>query len=219
MAVVRQRYLFLTHNKMSKIHKVFIENQSVVRRIVAKYRSNKEDVEDLVQDTFLKCFAADLKQTIHDPKAFIFRVAKNVAISEAKRKRHSTTHSIEDLGGIEVYEDVRQVSPERQVEEKRKLVLFSHALAELPPELRCALVMRKIDGLKFKQIATRLGVSVSTVEKRVATALLRCNSYLREQGHDFCENSPSQVKENQNKLKVIVAVSENSDERAEGGER
>lgn len=185
----------------------------MVRRIVAKYRSNKEDIEDLMQDTFLKCFAADIKQTIHDPKAFIFRVAKNVAISEAKKKRHSTTNSIEDFGGIEVYEDERQVSPERQAENKRKLLLFSYALAELPPEMSRALVMRKIDGLRFKQIATRLGVSVSTVEKRVATALLRCNGYLREQGYDFSENALNQTQGSSIDSKGVPAVSKHSNER------
>ena len=180
----------------------------MVRRIIAKYRSNKEDIEDLVQDTFLKCFAADIKQTIHDPKAFIFRVAKNTAISEAKKKRHSTTQSIEDLGGIEVYKDEGQVSLERHIEEKRRLILFSHALAELPPELRRALVMRKVEGLKMNQIATRLDVSVSTIEKRVASALLLCNSYLREQGYDFTSNTSNHSKETSVVSKVVAKATE-----------
>ncbi|PHR92442.1 MAG: RNA polymerase subunit sigma-24 [Robiginitomaculum sp.] len=169
---------------MSKIYKAFQENEASIRRIVAKYRWRKEDVDDLTQETFLKSFAAEIKQEILNPKAFLFRVAKNVAISEVKKKRHSTTDFVEDLGGMEVYKDERHISAEDQLDARQKLFVFSQALATLPPECSRALIMRKIDGLKFKQIALRLDVSVSTIEKRVATALLRCNAYLKKNGYD-----------------------------------
>jgi len=174
---------------MSKIFYAFKENEVVIRRIVAKYRPGKEDVEDLMQETFIKCFAADLKETIRDPKAFILRVAKNVAISEAKRKRHSTTTIVEDYEGPEVYEGEEDVSLDSQLYDRRQLSAFLMVLAELPVEQQRALVMRKVEGLKFKQIATRLDVSVSTVEKRVAAALLYCQDRLRQHGYDLSEFS------------------------------
>lgn len=169
---------------MSKIYKAFQENEATIRRIVAKYRWKKEDIDDLTQETFLKSFAAEIKQEILNPKAFLFRVAKNVAISEAKRKRHVTTDSVEDLGGMDVYKDERHISAEDQLDSRQKLDVFSQAVATLPPKYSRALIMRKVDGLKFKQIALRLDVSVSTVEKRVAAALVRCNAYFKEKGYD-----------------------------------
>lgn len=174
---------------MSKVIRTFKENELVIRRIVAKYRSGREDVEDLMQETFIKCFAADLKETIRDPKAFVLRVAKNVAISEAKRKRHSTTIIVEDYECLEVYDGKETVSLENQLYDRRQLSCFSMVVAELPAEQRQALAMRKVEGLKFKQIATRLDVSVSTVEKRVAAALLFCQDRLREHGYDLSEFS------------------------------
>jgi len=172
---------------MSEIYKVFKENEAIIRRVVAKYRPYKEDIEDLMQETFVKCFAASIDHKILDPRAFILKVAKNVAISEAKRKRHSTTNSIEDLNDIEVYEDKSAVSFDDQINDHRKLAIFTKVLAELPTELQRALIMRKIEGLKFKQIATRLDVSVSTVEKRVALALVRCSDRLRAQGYNLAK--------------------------------
>lgn len=172
---------------MSEIYKAFRENEEIVRKIVARYRPHKEDIEDLLQETFVKCFAASLDYKIIDPRAFIFKVARNLAISEAKRKRHSTTNSIEDFVGLDVYEDKSVVSLEAQVYDQRKLAIFTRVLAELPDDLRRALIMRKIEGLKFKQIATRLDVSVSTIEKRVAAALLQCNDKLRARGYNLSE--------------------------------
>ena len=183
----------------------------MIRRIISRYRSGKEDIDDLTQETFLKCFAAEMKQDIQDPQRFVFKVAKNVAISEAKRKRHATTDSIEDLGGMEVYVDEEQISAEDQLHSRQKLFALTRALAELPPEQGRALLMRKVEGLKFKQIAIRLDVSVSTVEKRVAAALIGCNNYLRQNGYDpadFGQMTP--VK--QNELGVATLISNNTNE-------
>ncbi|GAB5459339.1 MAG: RNA polymerase sigma factor [Henriciella sp.] len=174
---------------MSSISEIYADNETIIRQIIAKYRPNKDDVDELAQETFLKCFAASLRQKIRDPKALLFRVAKNVAISEARRKRHSTTVSFEDSEGSGVLIDETQIPADEALHSRRKLSVFVLALECLPEEQRRALLMRKIDGLRFKQIATRLGVSVSTVEKRVASALLHCNAYLRDKGYDPSEFS------------------------------
>lgn len=172
---------------MTRMLKTFLANEAIVRRIIAKYRPNKDDVDDLAQEAFLKCYAASLKEEIRDAKALLFRVAKNVAISESRRKRYSVTSSIEDSGGTDVFTDMRQVPVDDALHSRKKLAVFVRALSTLPEVQRRALLMRKFEGLKFKQIATRLGVSVSTVEKRVASALLQCDAYMREQGYGLAD--------------------------------
>lgn len=174
---------------MSRLLHAFLEYETTLRRVVARYRRRREDVDDLVQEAFLRSFAANEKEEIRNPKAFLVRVARNLAISDAKRKEHSATEFFEDSGGSDVFTDERYGSVEDQVDGRRKLFVLSQAVASLKPELRQALLMRKIEKLKFKQIATRLGVSVSTVEKRVAAALIACNAYLRDQGYDPAEFS------------------------------
>lgn len=159
----------------------------MIRRVIAKYRARKEDVDDLAQDAFLKGFAAEATQEIHNPRAFLLRVARNVAISEARRSRHATTDNVEDFAGMDVFEDKQHVSAEDQLDARQKLLVFAAALETLSPEVRRTLLMRKVEGLKFKQIATRLGVSVSMAEKRVASALVHCNAFLREKGYDPSE--------------------------------
>ena len=71
--------------------------------------------------------------------------------------------------------------------------MFAEAVASLPEEVREAFLMRKMDGLKFKQIALRLDVSVSTVEKRVAAALLHCARHLRRNGYAMDGQGDCQV--------------------------
>lgn len=172
---------------MSKILHAFQQHEKSIKRIFARYCRRREDIEDYTQETFLKAFAAETKTDIQNPKAFLLRVAKNLALSELKRKVNTNTDHIEDSGGAEVLIDERQVSIENQIDGQRKLVVASKVIASLPEHHRQALLMRKMEKLKFKQIATRLNISLSTVEKRVATALVLCNTRLREEGYDPAE--------------------------------
>ena len=59
---------------MSKVFKAFVLNEPAIRRVLARYLSRMEDIEDLAQETFLKCFAAEAKTEIHNPKAFLLQM-------------------------------------------------------------------------------------------------------------------------------------------------
>lgn len=172
---------------MSKIYRVFLQNETAVRRIFARYFREGQEIEDLTQEIFIKCFAAELKTDIREPKAFLLRAAKNLALSERKKKRRTTTDYMEDSGGSEVFVDEEQATADVMLDGQRKLAALSMALASLPPDYRRAFVMRKIQGLKLAQIATRLNVTVRTAQNRVARALVLCEQYLLAQGYEPAE--------------------------------
>lgn len=169
---------------MSKIFDAFQKRKADIRRTVAKYNANPADIDELTQETFLKGFAAELKQEILQPEHLLLRIAKNLSINAAVRKSNTSTKSIEGLTHPSVLEDKMYISQETRLDARQRLFVFSKALANLSPELRRALVLRRIEGLKYKEIATRVNASVSTVEKRVVAAMIDCMVYLREQGYD-----------------------------------
>ncbi|MEM6650528.1 MAG: sigma-70 family RNA polymerase sigma factor, partial [Pseudomonadota bacterium] len=140
---------------MSNIHKTFRHNELTIKRIIARYRPVQEDIDDLAQDVFVKSYAAEREKHILNPKAFIFKTAKHIAISEAKRKRHATTDYIEDFGGTDVYRDEDQLTAEHRLDSRQKFQALLDAIATLSPECRHALILKKIEGLKFKEIAAK----------------------------------------------------------------
>ncbi|MFC7293056.1 RNA polymerase sigma factor [Hirschia litorea] len=172
---------------MSRIFEAFVENENAIRRVVARYCARPEDVDELVQETFLKCFAAELKAEIQEPKHFLLRAAKNTALSEIKKKRNTTTDYLEDSADKDVLVDEGQFSPETRYDGRRKLAVLAMAIGSLSADDQRMLLMRKMEHLKFKQIALRMDVSVSTVQKRVAAALLHCNAFFRSRGYDPIE--------------------------------
>lgn len=169
---------------MSRIYKAFQKQEGAIRRIVRRYRANPADVEELTQETFLKGFAAELETEIRRPEHLLLRIAKNLALQAAQKKSVVMGQSFEDSGTEAIHENEAGESPEATVDARQKLFIVSQALASLAPESRRALILRRVDGLKYKQIATRQNVSVSAVEKRIAAAIIDCRLYLRSHGYD-----------------------------------
>lgn len=168
---------------MSRILQVFLENESALKRYLGRFFPRADDIDDIAQETFLKAFAAESRQDIHAPKAFLFRIAKNTALNEISKKSRTSTEYIEDSGPLDVLEDDSQVPVDDQVCARQKLGAFSDAVASLPTQCRRVFLLRKVYGLSHKEIAERQGISVSTVEKHLANGLLKCSQYLRRQGH------------------------------------
>ena len=65
------------------------------------------------------------------------------------------------------------------------------AVAALPPVCRQVFLLRKFEGMSAKEVASRMKISVSAVEKHVAAGILKCSRYLRELGYDPTEFGPA----------------------------
>lgn len=172
---------------MSKILKAFIENEKAIRRYISRYRSDTHDIEDFTQETFLKGFAAEIRSEIREPKAFLFKIARNIALLDIRKKKRGPTVLIEDFSRSELILDEGQPMADEWLDGRRKLALFAKAVANLPPKCRKAFLMRRVENLHYKQIANRMNISVSAVEKHVTSGLLKCNAYLRDHGYDAAE--------------------------------
>lgn len=172
---------------MSRILDAFLKNERGLRRSLTKFSLRDHDIDDVVQETFIKGFAAELKSDIREPKRFLYRVARNIAISHLRKNKTSPTDALEDFGGADVVLDEAQQSAESLVDSRQKIIVLTEAVAHLPPQCRKAFLMRRVEGLAFKQIAVRMDISVSAVEKYVKTGLLKCNAFLRERGYQPSE--------------------------------
>jgi RNA polymerase sigma-70 factor (ECF subfamily) len=138
------------------------------------------DVEDIVQESYLRIWKSRAAQPIHCAKAFLFRVARHLALNLVDRQRASPVLVVRDLGALAVLEDRPGVVETVGKNEKRRLLV--QALANLPPRCREITVLRKLKGVPQKQIAAQLGIAEKTVEEQVARGVRRCEEYLRRRG-------------------------------------
>lgn len=172
---------------MSDVLTSFLKHKADIKRYLSRFFSRPHDVEDAAQEAFLKAFATEIRTEVRSPKKLLFTAAKHVALNEVQRKASKATDFLEDFDGTPVLVDSDQVGAEEALDGKRKLLAFSQAVASLPPACRQVFLLRKFDGLSHKEIARRLKISVSGVEKHIATGTVKCSRYLRRIGYDPLE--------------------------------
>jgi RNA polymerase sigma factor (sigma-70 family) len=150
------------------LNQVF-HHRTALHRYLGKLTSGAEDIEDLVQETYVRIYALPDYLQVESPKALLFRIAHNLAVERARRQKSQATDTVADL-------------EDEQTDARRRFESFCAAVERLPPLCRRVFVLRKVHKLSPAEISEVLGVSESTIEKHVAKGLVRCRDYLRELG-------------------------------------
>lgn len=151
--------------------------RSVLRRLVASL----SDVDDLVQECYLRILRARERVPIRSSKAFLFTTARNAAHDLHRRRVVANPIALEETDGSCVLTDERPGVAD-SVCHQQELALLAEAIRELPERCRQVFLLRKIQELPQKEIARRLGISESTVETLVAKGAARCADYLHRRG-------------------------------------
>ncbi|MBU0783177.1 MAG: RNA polymerase sigma factor RpoE [Gammaproteobacteria bacterium] len=147
-----------------------------VARLLTRMVRNQEDIEDVVQETFIKAYRAI--GNFRGDSAFytwIYRIAINTAknLLVTQGRRPSTLKESND-GDSETFEDNAALSnidtPESLYQTKQIGEAVNEAMAALPEELRSAIVMREIDGLSYEEIAAAMDCPIGTVRSRIFRA-------------------------------------------------
>ena len=164
-------------DRSRSITEAFIKHETFLKRFISRFLSRPQDIEDVVQDTYLKAFTAEKKQQIQQPKAFLFRVARNAALTEMNKKSRQLMQFVEDYDELGIISD--EASVEEQVLSHEKLGLFCQSALEMPTKCRRVFLMAKVYGMSYKEISAELGIGQSAVEKHVAKGLEICHAYMQ----------------------------------------
>jgi RNA polymerase sigma-70 factor (ECF subfamily) len=127
-----------------------------------------EAADELTQETFVRLARLPLTEPLKDPRSYILHIAKNLARNRGRDARRWATVPLDDETAASLPVDAPQL----------EAVLFRQIMLALPSKLRDVLVLNHVRGMTYLEIATLLGISVKTVEKRMSKALKLCASAL-----------------------------------------
>lgn len=133
------------------------------------------DVEDVVQESYLRIWKTRATHPIQCAKGFLFQVARRLAIDVLRRRESARTDSVADLTALEVAESAPSAA--EGAARNEELWLLAQAFHSLPTRCREVLMLRKIDGLSQKEIAARLGIAEGTVQVQIGRGLRQLEEF------------------------------------------
>lgn len=155
-------------------------HESALRAYLRRAFPIVTDVDNLVQESFVRVVQARCAAEIANVRSYLFTTARHQALALMRRRKIVAIDSTGELEALEIGAEGPGVA--ERVGLKLEIELLSQAIATLPPRCREVLTLRKIDGLSQREIAGRLGISENTVEVQVANGMQRCTKFFRERG-------------------------------------
>ena len=159
------------------VTRVFVRFQRSLLRYLRDLLRRREDAEDVAQETYVRLVhAAPREQSEARMRAFMFKVATNLAYDRFRRRRSRGHQDDTELAALpdETPPAERIVAMEQSVE------IVERALVGLPSRCRQVFLLRVSAELSYDAIAERLGISKRTVEREMQTALDVCQRSLKE---------------------------------------
>lgn len=140
-----------------------------------------QDVNDLVQEAFLRLLKAHDSGPVVNPRAYLFVVSRNLALNQLRHLKYERPQGARELDPLSIMDEVN--SPPESAALKEEFQHLIQAIQSLPERCRQVMTLRKIYGLSQKEVAKKLGVSVHTVEAQGSIGLRKCIAYFRQHGY------------------------------------
>jgi RNA polymerase sigma-70 factor (ECF subfamily) len=140
-----------------------------------------DDDDDLIQEAFLRLQLYCQEKPVEQPEAFLVRTALNLSVDEHRSAYHRLTSAspVESLPLLD-----SRPPPEEILATQQRLQSVRRALEALSPRAREVFLLHRAEGYTYGQIATRLGITVSTVEKHMAKAALFFDAWSETEGRE-----------------------------------
>lgn len=149
-------------------------------RFASRLVGTRSGGEEVAQDAYLKLIGGNVQlASIASPKAYLFTAARHIAFDLRAKSSREWSHRV-DVEDLSLLQDARP-DPSVIIGQRQQLQMLADALNELPKACRTAFFLNRIEGLKHRTIAERLGVSVSMVEKHIVRAFIHCRERMGEE--------------------------------------
>lgn len=139
------------------------------------------EIEDIVQETYVRICQIQQKEHISSPKSFIYTIARNLALDYHKQ---ADTRKVDRVDDPELLDVLGAEEGQDQVFDAvlsgHEFGHFCEAVRQLPLQCRKVFVLKKVYGYSQREIAQHLHISESTVEKHIAVGLKSCMQYMRK---------------------------------------
>ena len=153
---------------------LFVAHLPQLHLAAKKILGTPEQADDVVQDAYVKVVESAGLFQVRQPLAYLFRIVRNLAIDRYRQvAQESRYHTAQDEG-LQV--PTGSDSPEALAIHKQRLLLVANAMARQPERTQLAFELHRLGGLTQREIADRLGISVTLVNFMLRDATVSCRA-------------------------------------------
>ncbi|MCG8525550.1 MAG: sigma-70 family RNA polymerase sigma factor [Opitutales bacterium] len=163
----------------SDYEEVFQHESSLRSWLIARY-PGLEDVDDVVQDAYLKFLKAKKVGPIANPRSYLFVTAGNIVKNRFRHFRVERPKGVSEIDPKLEIDELR--NPLEEISENEEIQLLVKAIKALPKRCRQVITLRKIYGYSMQEVAQILGISTSTVDTQCCVGMKKCAKFLKEHG-------------------------------------
>ncbi len=164
-----------------------LPHEPALRAWLQHRRVDGLETDDVIQETHAVLASLAAVDHIVSPRAYAFQTARSVILRHLRRARIVRIDAIGDIDLLGAAAD--EPSPERHAASRQELRRVTSLIAALPAKCREAFTLRKVEGLSQRDIALRMAISESTVEKHIGRALRTLMDAMKVGGPGASETS------------------------------
>ncbi|MNZ89325.1 RNA polymerase subunit sigma-24 [Pseudomonas sp. FW300-N1A1] len=159
----------------SRFNHVFLAQRVSLLRTLERMVNNHSTAEDLLQETYLRVTRALSERAIDHLEPFVFQTARNLALDHLRARRIQSRTMVEDVP-LEVVQNVAAPlsSAEDAAHAEQMLERLNVSLNQLTPRQQQIFILSRLHGHSYLEIAEKLGVSLSTVQKDLKLIMAIC---------------------------------------------
>ncbi|RBO84666.1 sigma-70 family RNA polymerase sigma factor [Marinomonas aquiplantarum] len=168
----------LVDSKMphAKLHFLYSDHHSWLYTWIRKRLDNHFDAADLAQDTFLRIHSRHNIDKIKEPRPYLATVAKGIISHFYRRKSLEQSY----LNYLSTMPDAAASSDEYRLILLQTLEQVDILLDAMPSHIKKVFLMHQLEGMKYKEIADEMGISLISAKRYMKQALIQCLSIMED---------------------------------------
>lgn len=173
-----KRDMLQEQTRMVRLHTRF---RVALQRYFTRRVGGRPEVDDLVQDVFERLMRRGAVPNDEQIDGYVFTTASNVLIDSRRRGKARCEPQHQEFEP-DAHSDT-DFSPEHVIANREQLKRVSMILGELPERTQTIFILRRLESMRYSEIARQLGISISTTEKHMQRAMLHIASRINDDEH------------------------------------
>jgi RNA polymerase sigma-70 factor (ECF subfamily) len=151
----------------AKYERLLLEHNDALINYVYSWVRSRADATDIVQEAYVRFFRLGDPTTISHLRAFLFKIAKNIATDFLRKRIVREAFADEES----LRSSNESPSPEQIWLAKEELTALQRAIETLPPRTKMALMLVREDGISYEELGQRLGIKTHSARRLIERAM------------------------------------------------